>query len=119
MIMGDPLATTPTKLKHHPKVEDNVNDIIKDLLKEKEKLEKDLAEKEEKIKKLVEGAQSDNDPQELNRLIEKWRRVCQEALEEYQSKLPGELKPSMKELLHYLHVEKSLVHYDEENECFY
>ena len=107
---------TPTNKP--PQIDPSENETLKKLLEEKSKLENMLAEKDETLKQL-QMVKRKNDLKEMDSLIKKWRDVSQNSLEELQKSLPAEPRPSMTELLNFLHVEKSLIQYDGDEECFY
>lgn len=56
---------------------------------------------------------------ELKCLIDKWRRVSQEAAESLLEKKQLDPKPTMSELLSNLQIDKEIIHYSEDNEAFY
>ena len=56
---------------------------------------------------------------ELKCLIDKWRRVSQEAAESLLEKIQLDPKPTMSELLANLQIDKEIMHYSEDNEAFY
>ena len=56
---------------------------------------------------------------ELKCLIDKWRRVSQEAAESLLEKIQLDPKPAMSELLSNLQIDKEIMHYSEDNEAFY
>ena len=56
---------------------------------------------------------------ELKCLIDKWRRVSQEAAESLLEKIQLDPKPTMGELLSNLQIDKEIMHYSEDNEAFY
>ena len=56
---------------------------------------------------------------ELKCLIDKWRRVSQEAAESLHEKIQLDPKPTMGELLSNLQIDKEIMHYSEDNEAFY
>ena len=56
---------------------------------------------------------------ELKCLIDKWRRVSQEAAESLLEKIHLDPKPTMGELLSNLQIDKEIMHYSEDNEAFY
>ena len=55
----------------------------------------------------------------LKCLIDKWRRVSQEAAESLLEKIQLDPKPTMSELLSNLQIDKEIMHYSEDNEAFY
>ena len=56
---------------------------------------------------------------ELKCLIDKWRRVSQEAAESLLEKIQLDPKPTMSELLSNLQIDQEIMHYSEDNEAFY
>ena len=56
---------------------------------------------------------------ELKCLIDKWRRVSQEAAESLLEKIQLDPKPTMGELLSNLQIDKEIMLYSEDNEAFY
>ena len=60
-----------------------------------------------------------NNLDELEELIQKWREVSQDAAEELLSKSHGDPQPTMSNLLDYLHIDSDVIHYSKEEESFY
>ena len=60
-----------------------------------------------------------NNLDELEGLIQKWREVSQEAAEELLSKSHADPKPTMSNLLDYLNIDSDVIHYSKEDENFY
>merc|ERR1712189_60246 len=100
-------------LKHH-------ND---DLKEEKAKLEEQLKQKEELLEELKSNSKR-KEVIELDRLIAKWREVCQSSLKELHGKSCGsgcgeDNDVPMGQFLDRLGVSKTLVHFDNDEDCFY
>ena len=91
------------------------------LLEEKRTLVARLKEREEKLRKLkmVKMYRTKNDLKELQRLTSKWREVSQEAAEVLLGSSTHEPRPSMAQLLDYLHIDHELIHYSAQDESFY
>lgn len=88
---------------------------------EKKDLIKIIQEREDSLRKLnlVKMYRNKNDIMELKCLIDKWRRVSQEAAESLLEKIQLDPKPTMSELLSNLQIDKEIMHYSEDNEAFY
>lgn len=52
-------------------------------------------------------------------MIDKWRRVSQEAAERLLEKIQLDPKPTMSQLLLNLQVDREIIHYSGDNEAFY
>lgn len=106
------------------------------LQKMKDKLKKELLEKEAHLYKLqlvkvyrskvnclkyrfISYSCIQNDLNELEDLIKKWRDVGQEAAEMLLELSPADPKPSMMEMLNYLHIKPEIIHYSVEDDSFY
>lgn len=94
---------------------------LKQLEEEKRDLEKQLKEREEKLRKLklVKMYRTKNNLQELERLTSKWREVAQEAAESLLGSSTHEPRPSMAQMLNYLHIDHDLIRYSVQEESFY
>lgn len=86
---------------------------------EKQRLLKEISEKEEVLRKLkmVKMYRTKNNLTQLQCLIEKWRGVTQQGLQDLHDALP-EPKPSLTELLQHLGVDNNLVKFDPAEETF-
>lgn len=91
------------------------------LLTEKKDLIKMIQEREDSLRKLnlVKMCRNKNDLKELKCLIDKWRRVSQEAAERLLEKIQLDPKPTMSQLLLNLQVDREIIHYSGDNEAFY
>ncbi|EDO45407.1 predicted protein [Nematostella vectensis] len=79
-----------------------------------------IAEREDKLRKLkmVKMYRTKNDLTDLQKLIDKWRNVSQEAAERLLTKIKKEPSPKMKELLDQFQIDYKLIGYSEEEEGF-
>lgn len=69
---------------------------------------------------MADGFLLQNNLQELDRLIAKWRGVGQEVAEELVQRLSHKPEPpTIATLLDHLHIDHSLLHYNAEDEEFY
>ena len=91
------------------------------LLEEEKSLVARLKERKEKLRKLkmVKMYRTKNDLKELGRLTSRWREVAQEAAEDLLNSSTHEPRPSMAQLLDYLHIDHELIHYSGQDESFY
>ena len=91
------------------------------LLEEERRLVERLKERKEKLRKLkmVKMYRTKNDLKELQRLTSRWREVAQEAAEILLDSSTHEPRPSMAQLLDYLHIDHELIQYSEQEESFY
>lgn len=80
-----------------------------------------IQEREDSLRKLnlVKMCRNKNDLKELKCLIDKWRRVSQEAAERLLEKIQLDPKPTMSQLLLNLQVDIEIIHYSGDNEAFY
>lgn len=87
--------------------------------KEREELQRQVAEKEEisRKMKLVKMYRSKNDLDTLQGLIDKWREACQAAILRLYEKHPDP-KPSLGEFIDSCRLDKELVRFNEEEEEF-
>lgn len=60
-----------------------------------------------------------NDLRQLDALIQKWREVAQEAAETLLASSTLQPRPSMAQLMDYLHIDHTIIHYSNEDEAFY
>lgn len=85
-------------------------------------LSKELAEREEELRKLrlVKMYRSKNNLEELQSLIDKWREVSQQAIQDLHSAMP-EPKPSLTELINHLGIDHQLLRFKstDEEDSFY
>ena len=70
------------------------------------------------FKNCVFAALLQNNLSELDQLVEKWRLVSQEVVENLISVSPYP-RPSVAQLLAYLHIDPKVIRYSEEDEAFY
>ena len=91
------------------------------LEKEKRTLTVKLKEREEKLRKLklVKMYRTKNDLRELEKLTSKWRDVAQEAAEQLLGNSTHEPRPTMAQMLDYLHIDHELIRYSAQDESFY
>ena len=103
-------------LSGHSDVEGRVQ-----LIEEERSLVAKLKERKEKLRKLkmVKMYRTKNDLKELQRLTSRWREVAQEAAEDLLNSSTHEPRPSMAQLLDYLHIDHELIHYSVQDESFY
>ena len=94
---------------------------VQPLEDEMRNLEAKLKEREEKLRKLkmVKMYQTKNNLQELSMLTAKWREVAQEAAETLLESSTHQPRPSMAQMLDYLHIDHQLIQYSDQNESFY
>ena len=94
---------------------------LRQLEEEKRGLEKQLKDREEKLRKLklVKMYRTKNNLEELERLTSKWREVAQEAAESLLGSSTHEPRPSMAQMLNYLHIDHDLIRYSAQEESFY
>ncbi|XP_078268912.1 swi5-dependent recombination DNA repair protein 1 homolog [Rhinoraja longicauda] len=85
-----------------------------ELLEEKDRLQREVREKEELLRrlKMVEMYRAKNNLAELGSLIEKWRKSSQTLMYELQQTLSIDNKPSLGQLIDSLAVEDRLLHYN-------
>ncbi|XP_060588428.1 swi5-dependent recombination DNA repair protein 1 homolog [Ruditapes philippinarum] len=87
----------------------------------KRNLMKELESKEEQLRKLrmVKMYRSKNNLEELQTLIDKWRAVSQQALQDLHAAMP-EPRPTLTELINHLGIDHELLHFNaEEDETFF
>ncbi|KAK6487298.1 swi5-dependent recombination DNA repair protein 1-like protein [Huso huso] len=92
-----------------------------ELLKERDRLKKEVQEKEETLRRLqmAKMYRAKNDLTELRSLIDKWRSSSQSVLYELQSSLSTDgNKLSLTHLIDSLGLEDTLLHYDKTEEDF-
>ena len=91
------------------------------LVEEERSLVARLKERKEKLRKLkmVKMYRTKNDLKELQRLTSRWREVAQEAAEDLLNSSTHEPRPSMAQVLDYLHIDHELIHYSVQDESFY
>lgn len=96
-------------------------DQVLQLEVEKRALEAKLREREETLRKLrmVKMYQVKNNLQDLSALTAKWRNVAQEAAESLLESSTHEPRPTMSQMLNYLHIDHELIHYSSQDEAFY
>ena len=84
-------------------------------------LEAKLKEREEKLRKLkvVMMYRTKNNLQELATLTARWREVAQEAAETLLANSTHQPRPSMAQMLDYLHIDHQLIQYSDQDESFY
>lgn len=89
------------------------------LKKEKFQLLNRLAQKEETLRKLnmVKLYRTKNNLSQLEQLINRWRQVCQTAIQDLHETLT-QPRPPMFDLLTHLQIEPSKVGYNAEEDCF-
>ena len=92
--------------------------LLKD---EKRDLEAKLKEREEKLRKLkmVKMYRTKNNLQELSTLTARWREVAQEAAETLLASSTHQPRPSMAQMLDYLHIDHQIIQYSDQDESFY
>lgn len=100
---------------------DTNGDNINSLEDEKRNLEAKLKEREEKLRKLkmVMMYRTKNNLQELATLTARWREVAQEAAETLLESSTHQPRPSMAQMLDYLHIDHELIQYSDQDESFY
>lgn len=96
-------------------------DNLQVLETEKRDLEAKVKEGEEILRKLkmVKMYQTKNNLQELATLTAKWREVAQEAAETLLASSTHQPRPSMAQMLNYLHIDHQLIQYSDQDESFY
>ena len=84
-------------------------------------LEAKLKEREEKLRKLkmVMMYRTKNNLQGLATLTARWREVAQEAAETLLASSTHQPRPSMAQMLDYLHIDHQLIQYSDREESFY
>ena len=94
---------------------------LEEMEQERRALEKRLKEKEEELRKLklVKMYRAKNNLEELERLTAKWREVSQEAAESLLASSTHVPRPSMAQMLDYLHINHDLIRYSVQDESFY
>lgn len=97
------------------------DNTVQALETEKRDLEVKLKEGEEKLRKLkmVKMYRTKNNLQELATLTAKWREVAQEAAETLLARSTHQPRPSMAQMLDYLHIDHQLIQYSDQDESFY
>jgi hypothetical protein len=100
---------------------DDINSVWQRLEDEKRTLEAKVKERGEKLRKLkmVKMYRTKNDLQELETLTATWREVAQEAAETLLASSTHQPRPSMAQMLDYLHIDHQLIHYSDQDESFY
>ncbi|XP_043568825.1 swi5-dependent recombination DNA repair protein 1 homolog [Chiloscyllium plagiosum] len=90
------------------------------LLEEKERLQREVREKEELLRrlKMVQMYRTKNNLAELGSLIQKWRKSSQTLLYELQIALCSDSKPTLTQLIDSLAIEDRLLHYSRLEEDF-
>lgn len=99
----------------------DTTDSVQVLECEKRNLEAELKEKKEKLRKLkmVKMYRTKNNLQELAMLTARWREVAQEAAETLLESSTHQPRPSMAQMLDYMHIDHQLIQYSDQDECFY
>lgn len=92
---------------------------LESLLRWKKETQERITRKKEKLRKLkmVEMYRTKNNPEELTGLINKWREVSQEAIQDLRDGMP-EPKPKISDLLNHLQLDGKLLNFDFEEESF-
>ncbi|KAL3863721.1 hypothetical protein ACJMK2_005464 [Sinanodonta woodiana] len=106
-------------MKRRASCPDNNESSIKELIVERDRLQKLLAHNEDTLRKLnmVKMYRAKNDLTTLCNLIEKWRSVSQEALQDLHNQM-SEPKPTLTELINHCQIDHALVNYNAEEESF-
>ena len=96
-------------------------DSVQLLEDEKRSLEKKVKEREEKLRKLkmVKMYRTKNNLQELSTLTATWREVAQEAAESLLASSTYQPRPSMVQMLDYLHIDYQLIQYSAQDDSFH
>lgn len=96
-------------------------DQLHSLERERETLLTQLRDHREKLRKLkmVKMYRTKNDLQGLDELASKWREVAQDAAQCLLESSTSQPRPSMQQLLNYLHIDSELIQYSTEDESFY
>ena len=99
----------------------DTTDSVQVLECEKRNLEAELKEKKEKLRKLkmIKMYRTKNNLQELATLTARWREVAQEAAETLLESSTHQPRPSMAQMLDYMHIDHQLIQYSDQDECFY
>ncbi|KAK3590124.1 hypothetical protein CHS0354_041174 [Potamilus streckersoni] len=98
---------------------DSNESSFEELMVERDRLQKLLAHNEDTLRKLnmVKMYRAKNDLATLCKLIEKWRSVSQEVLQDLHN-LMSEPKPTLTELINHFQIDHTLVNYNAEEESF-
>ena len=101
--------------------DDDIINSVQLLEDEKRSLEAKVKEREEKLRKLkmVKMYRSKNNLQELSTLTATWREVAQEAAESLLASSTHQPRPSMAQMLDYLHIDHQLIQYSSQDDSFY
>lgn len=116
--VGSPLTRRGNHLPKSIEEIDKCNDCA-ELTEMLEALKREIAKKEEQLRelKLVQHYRTENEPERFQELIDKWRKVAQQAILKLHSRAP-EPKPSLTELINQMHIDHELVKYNADEEDF-
>ncbi|XP_053406682.1 swi5-dependent recombination DNA repair protein 1 homolog [Mercenaria mercenaria] len=99
----------------------DLTDLDPSVVSSRSRLLKEVETKEEQLRKLrmVKMYRSKNNLEELQILIDKWRAVSQQAVQDLHAAMP-EPRPSLTELINHLGIDHELLHFSaEDDETFF